>query len=136
MGPAFAGQVVPNAIFVVTSVVWILGELRQGLRRRQDAVPSDRYSLWVLRGCITLGVFLAIWMLRVRFTALGYNPVLFGAGIGLLWSGMALRWWSFWALGRYFLVSGLVSDAGGCVALSARLSPRRTCALLQSATRR
>jgi protein-S-isoprenylcysteine O-methyltransferase Ste14 len=107
--PAFAAVPVANALFLCAVVVWILSEFQQALRRRPKAAKSDRYSLFVLRLCIATGVLLALFALRVTTTSFGFNPVLFGGGLVLIWTGMALRWWSFWTLGRYFTFAVMTS---------------------------
>jgi protein-S-isoprenylcysteine O-methyltransferase Ste14 len=109
MRPAFAVEPLANALFVFTSLVWAIGELQQAVRRRSDAAKNDRYSLVTLRVCIGAGVLLAFVALRASATSFGFNPAIFGAGLLLMWMGIALRWWSFWTLGRYFTFSVMTS---------------------------
>jgi protein-S-isoprenylcysteine O-methyltransferase Ste14 len=109
MRPAFAGEPVANALFVATVLVGVVGELQQAVRRRSDAVKSDRCSLLILRACIAAGLLLAFAALRATAMSFGYNPVSFGGGLLLISTGIALRWWSFSTLGRYFTFSVMTS---------------------------
>lgn len=93
-----------------TFVVWALSELAQALRRRPNAATSDRLSLLLLRVCITIGVLLAVFALRYREAAIATDLLaLSAAGLLALWCGIALRWWSFVTLGRYFTFSVMTS---------------------------
>src|SRR5258708_8466046 len=87
----------------LTRVVWFLLELRQGLTRRSEAVRADRGSLMVLRAAYVGGALIAIAAERV-LPAAAIRPESLGAWLGLafLWSGIAMRLWSFRTLGRYF----------------------------------
>jgi protein-S-isoprenylcysteine O-methyltransferase Ste14 len=109
MRPAFVGQPLANAVFIVTVVVWMLIEVRQALHRRADAATADRYSLAVLRACVSVGILLAILALRVPAMALPYSPLMFAVSLALMWFGIGLRWWSFRTLGRYFTFAVMTS---------------------------
>jgi protein-S-isoprenylcysteine O-methyltransferase Ste14 len=87
----------------VTGVVWLVPELRQALTRRSEAVTADRGSLMVLRAACVGGALVAIAAERA-LPAAAIRPEAVGSWLGLLflWSGIALRLWSFWILGRYF----------------------------------
>lgn len=102
MRPAFAGNVVATVIFVGTVVVWMLLEVPQAIRRRAGATESDRGSLWLLRGLAGASALLAAASLHVGAAAIPFAPALYVAGMTLLWAGIALRWWCFRTLGRYF----------------------------------
>ena len=94
----------PFAVLLgVTCVGWFILELRQGLTRRTEAVTADRGSLTVLRAAYVGGALVAIWAERA-LPAAAIRPEALGAWLGLifLWSGIALRLWSFRTLGRYF----------------------------------
>ena len=107
---AFAGHSVATAIFAATLVVWAVIEVRQGLRRRPGATNTDRGSLNLLRLVAIVAALLAASALRVKAADFGYNPVAMGAAIALLWAGIALRWWSFRTLGRYFTFQVMTSQ--------------------------
>jgi len=109
MTPAFAAQPLANAFFYCTIVLWMVIEVRQALNRRANAANIDRNSLMVLRVCIVVGVLLSLLALRVTVTAIGLSPVMLAVGLGLMWAGIGLRWWSFRTLGRYFTFSVMTS---------------------------
>ncbi|HVH62963.1 MAG TPA: hypothetical protein VNA65_05125, partial [Candidatus Dormibacteraeota bacterium] len=94
MRPAFAGHPVWAAIMLVTVVVWVAFELRQGLNRRSEATSSDRGSLLILRLAPIPGALVAVSVVRVRATAFDYNAAVFAASLTLMWAGLALRLWS------------------------------------------
>jgi protein-S-isoprenylcysteine O-methyltransferase Ste14 len=109
MRPFFAGQPIPAVLFACTALVWMLTEVRQALRRRAEAADSDRHSLMVVRGCVTIGVFLAIFAQRVSATQFQLTPGIFAVSLILMWCGIALRWWCFRTLGRYFTFTVMTS---------------------------
>jgi protein-S-isoprenylcysteine O-methyltransferase Ste14 len=109
MRPFFAGQPIPTLLFTCTALVWTLTEVRQALRGRANAANSDRYSLMVLRGCVTIGVFLAIFAQRVSATQFPLTPAIFAVSLILVWCGVGLRWWCFRTLGRYFTFTVMTS---------------------------
>jgi protein-S-isoprenylcysteine O-methyltransferase Ste14 len=89
-------------LLLVTAVTWFVVELR-GLRtRRDDATDADRRSLTVLRATTGAAFVLAV------LVALGVPGASYGRttsyllALGLIWTGMAIRWRSKVALGRYF----------------------------------
>jgi|SRR5579859_1610953 len=110
MRPAFTTDPLANALFVATVVVWTLSEFQQALRHRSNAEQSDRNSLFVLRLCIGGGVLLGAFALRVGTTYFGFSPFSFAIGLLLMWIGIALRWWSFRTLGRYFTFKVMTSQ--------------------------
>jgi protein-S-isoprenylcysteine O-methyltransferase Ste14 len=46
---------------------------------------------------------------KVTVTAFPYSPVIFGLGLGVIWAGIALRWWCFRTLGHYFTFTVMTS---------------------------
>jgi protein-S-isoprenylcysteine O-methyltransferase Ste14 len=108
MTPAFAGPVV-KAILLCTLGIWAVIEIRQALNRRIEATNMDRGSLIIVRLCAVAGVLLAAWTDKVSATALPYNVAIFGVSLALIWAGIALRWWSFRTLGRYFTFTVMTS---------------------------
>jgi protein-S-isoprenylcysteine O-methyltransferase Ste14 len=79
------------------------------LRRRSGAANSDRYSLLVLRACITGGMLLAGLSLRVSAASMPNSVAILVLGLCLMWAGGALRWWCFRTLGRYFTFTVMTS---------------------------
>jgi protein-S-isoprenylcysteine O-methyltransferase Ste14 len=106
----FAAQPIPAVLFGCTALVWMLTEVRQGLRRRADAANSDRYSLMVVRASVLVGVLLAVWAQRVTATQFAVTTLVFALSLALLWSGIALRWWCFRTLGLYFTFTVMTSS--------------------------
>ena len=110
MRPAFTGHSLATAIFTASLLVWGVIEVRQGLRRRPGATNTDRGSLNLLRVLSIVAALLAASALRISAAAFGYNPVVMGISIGLIWAGIGLRLWSFQTLGRYFTFQVMTSQ--------------------------
>lgn len=109
MRPAFAADTITNALFAGTVALWAISEVLQSLRRRSNAITTDRYSLFVLRVCFTAALLVAVFALRLPAVSWGYNPWALAVGVLLLWTGIGVRWWSFWTLGRYFTFTVMTS---------------------------
>jgi protein-S-isoprenylcysteine O-methyltransferase Ste14 len=109
MTPAFAGNPVVKAILLCTLGIWAVIEIRQALNRRIEATNKDRGSLMIVRLCAVAGVLLAAWTDKVSATAHPYNAAIFGISLAVIWAGIALRWWSFRTLGRYFTFTVMTS---------------------------
>jgi protein-S-isoprenylcysteine O-methyltransferase Ste14 len=92
-----------RGLLLGTVAVWLVLELRQSANRRPEGVEADKGSRTFLRLTTMVGAIGAIVVSRrapgaaIRPAALG-----FWIGLGLLWCGIALRFWSFQTLGRYF----------------------------------
>jgi protein-S-isoprenylcysteine O-methyltransferase Ste14 len=99
---AFADQPLASALFYATILVWVALELFQSVRRRANAASGDRWSLQVLRVCIAVAMVVAANATRISATAIPRGSVVFAIGLLLIWCGIALRWWCFRTLGRYF----------------------------------
>jgi protein-S-isoprenylcysteine O-methyltransferase Ste14 len=110
MRPFLGAQPIFTALFTCTVLLWIASEVLQGLRRRTNATNTDRYSLMVVRVCVTAGVFLAVLAQRVSAAQLPYTPLILALSLVLLWCGVALRWWCFRTLGRYFTFTVMTSS--------------------------
>ena len=106
---AFTGQPIPSLLLVATLVVWLALEVRQGLTRRPGATNTDQGSLNVLRLLAVVGALLAATALRVQATAFPYSATVMALSLGCIWAGIALRWWSFRTLGRYFTFQVMTS---------------------------
>jgi protein-S-isoprenylcysteine O-methyltransferase Ste14 len=87
-----------------TGVVWVVLELRQGIKRRPEGVKADWTSEVVFRLAVVSGVLVATALSRVAPTATIRPASAVWIGLGVLWCGIALRLWSFRTLGRYFTV--------------------------------
>lgn len=92
-----------HALFIITVILWVALEFRQGLHRRSGATKADGGSLMTLRVTYPVAVIAAV-VLREHTTALTIKPVALAAwlGLGLLWCGVGLRLWCFRTLGQYF----------------------------------
>jgi protein-S-isoprenylcysteine O-methyltransferase Ste14 len=90
-------------ILVGTAAIWVVLELRQSIKRRPDAVKATRTSEVLFRLIVAGGAFLAGALARLAQSAT-IRPAAVADSIGLVlfWSGIALRVWSFHALGQYF----------------------------------
>jgi protein-S-isoprenylcysteine O-methyltransferase Ste14 len=88
---------------LVTVAVWLFLEFRQGLNRRPEAIKSDQGSLLALRSAFIGGALLAAASAKA-IPAAAIQPPALASWLGLifLWTGVALRFWSFRTLGRYF----------------------------------
>src|SRR6266567_8666089 len=102
MRPYFAGHPALTVLFACALAVWIVLEVPQALKRRPDAFSVDRGSLLILRIWVTVAIVLAALALRIPSATALDGTVLFGTGLGLMWCGICLRFWSFRTLGRYF----------------------------------
>lgn len=83
----------------------MLIELRQSLKRRPEGVNAKWGSEIVFRLAVAIGALSAFVLSRVAPTPT-IRPAAVAAcvGLGLFWCGIALRFWSFRTLGRYFTV--------------------------------
>jgi protein-S-isoprenylcysteine O-methyltransferase Ste14 len=90
-------------LLLATGAIWVLLELRQSLRRRPEGVNAKWGSEIVFRVAVAVGAFSAFVLSRAAPTAT-IRPAAVAAylGLGFLWFGLALRFWSFRTLGRYF----------------------------------
>jgi len=109
MRPTFAGHPVAALLLAGTLAVWLVIEFRKALNRRAEATNTDRGSLAFLRACVVAGALLAALASKVAATAFSYSPVMFGVSLAIAWAGIALRWWSFRTLGRYFTFTVMTS---------------------------
>ncbi|MGI8753437.1 MAG: methyltransferase family protein [Acidimicrobiales bacterium] len=86
-----------------TAAVWIVLELRQGLKNRPQGVRASWGSEAVFRLAVVIGAAVAIVLSpTARGGTIRPAAVAAWIGLGLLWCGVALRFWSFRTLGRYF----------------------------------
>jgi protein-S-isoprenylcysteine O-methyltransferase Ste14 len=105
----FIGHSVAMVLFDGTVAIWALSELRQTLRSRSEATKVDRGSRLVIAVTIGGGFILAALARKVTAAAFPVTAVTFGIALAIVWVGVALRWWSFRTLGRYFTVDVMTS---------------------------
>ena len=103
MNSVAASPPVLRWIVVATAVVWVVGELRQSMTRRPEAVHANWGSEVLFRLIIGVGALGAGVLARVtRSATIRPTAVAESIGLVLFWSGISLRLWSFHTLGRYF----------------------------------
>jgi protein-S-isoprenylcysteine O-methyltransferase Ste14 len=104
---------VMTGIFRATMVLWALPELIMAVRLRSapEAHKADRGSKAVVIGSIYVGIVAAnLAADRLpRFSIEQHRQQVFVAGIVICVSGMALRWYSIYVLGRYFTFDVAIS---------------------------
>ena len=92
-----------HGLLLGTAVIWVVLELRQGVNHRREGVKASWGSEIIFRLAVAAGALGAIVLSRVAPAAAIRLPVIAAwIGLGLLWCGIALRFWSFRTLGRYF----------------------------------
>jgi protein-S-isoprenylcysteine O-methyltransferase Ste14 len=102
----FVGNMLYNAIFIVSYVAWILFEVVTGRSRKAKgaAKGKDRGSFFFLVGMIWLGIFLDFTLcFGLQRAAIPWRRTeIFCAGIALMWVGIAFRYYAMRVLGRFF----------------------------------
>jgi protein-S-isoprenylcysteine O-methyltransferase Ste14 len=106
MLPIFATNRIDLYLFQLSSVIWFVPELISTVtqNRARNAETHDGASGFVLMISIFVGIFLGLQTAfsARQFAISGYRPLLFGAGVFLILTGVALRWYAIWVLGKYF----------------------------------
>ncbi len=88
---------------MVTAVIWVVLELRQAVKHRPEGVKASWSGEVIFRLVVVIGALAATVLLRVApWAAIRHTAVAAWIGLGFLWGGIALRFWSFRTLGRYF----------------------------------
>lgn len=102
---------VERGLIFGSAAIWIMLELHQSANHRPEGVKADQGSRFVLRLAVLVGAALASVATNFAPSAT-IRPAAVAAGIGLgfLWCGIALRFWSFRTLGRYFTFTVQTSD--------------------------
>ena len=106
--PFMAGNKVYDTIFIVSYAAWILFEMVTGSSRKArssaKAKGKDRGSFFFLIGMIWLGISLDFMLcFRLQGAAIPWmRTEIFFAGIGLMWVGVAFRYYCMRVLGRFF----------------------------------
>jgi protein-S-isoprenylcysteine O-methyltransferase Ste14 len=104
--PAAALPPITHWILLGTVAIWVVLEIRQGLRRRSEAERAGWGSEIIFRLAVAATALVAVAVSRVTpAAAIGAVTATAWTGLGLLWCGIALRFWSFATLGRYFTLT-------------------------------
>lgn len=101
MHPYTAAPPAARLLLVVSAVLWIVMELRESTNRRPEATESDAGSRQYIRIASIVGILGAVVITR-NVSSGRINPDVAWVGLVVVWCGIALRFWSFHALGRYF----------------------------------
>jgi protein-S-isoprenylcysteine O-methyltransferase Ste14 len=88
-------------LLVVSAVVWLFVELRESTNRRPEATLSDHGSRMYIRVASAVGIVGAVVLTR-NVSSGRVSPDAAWVGLAVFWCGIALRFWSFRTLGRYF----------------------------------
>ena len=90
-------------VLEATVLVWIVGEVRMTLRRRDGARRVSIAAEVVLRAALVGAV---LWVAAARVLApaavITGGRAVFAVGAVCVWLGLLLRWWSALTLGRLF----------------------------------
>jgi protein-S-isoprenylcysteine O-methyltransferase Ste14 len=112
MRPLFNTDPIAGLIYWGTLAGWFVVEARQSARGRDEATDKDAGSRSVLRVTIFAGIFVAVTVAKnipaARIHA--SRVTIFVVALGVIWSGMALRYWAFHTLGRYFTFTVMTSS--------------------------
>ena len=109
MQPYFYSSPTAAVLFIGTVIAWRVVDFRQGLRRRAEATGADRGTFFGLLACIAVAVAVAILGLQVPAAAIGFPALVLTVALLTLWAGIAVRWWAFATLGRYFTFTVMTS---------------------------
>ena len=104
MRPLFNTNPVAALIYWSTLLGWFVVEWRQGQQQRNEANLEDQGSRSVIRLTMVVGIFAAVEFAR-RVPAARIHATqltVFVVALAIIWAGMALRYWAFRTLGRYF----------------------------------
>src|ERR1700716_1941201 len=90
-------------LLMVTAAIWVMLELRQSITRRPEGVKASWGGEVLFRVIVGIAA-LAAGVLSAAAPSATIRPAAAAVWIGLalFWSGISLRLWSFWTLGRYF----------------------------------
>jgi protein-S-isoprenylcysteine O-methyltransferase Ste14 len=99
---AAALPAVTRGVLLGTVAVWAVLETQQRFRHRSGTERAGWNGEIIFRAGVAVTALAAIAAVRLVPAAGTSADAVAWAGLGLLWCGIALRLWSFLALGRYF----------------------------------
>jgi protein-S-isoprenylcysteine O-methyltransferase Ste14 len=88
-------------LLFVSALVWLVIELQKSRHSRAEATAADKGSRLYIRVATVVGVVGAVVLTRNTSSA-RISPDVAWIGLAIFWCGLALRYWSFRTLGRYF----------------------------------
>lgn len=101
-------------VLETVAFIWVASEIALAIvtrARHRRAIVQDAGSLALLWGGIAVGVAAAIALQRVRTAAIPLAvPWLHGIALVVMAAGLAIRWSSIIALGRFFTSSVTVAE--------------------------
>lgn len=107
----FSTNAAPAVLFFGTVAVWLTVEVIKSTATRPDAQVADRGSRPVIRVLGAAGlVFAAISRSAFPWARIPHPAVVFAIGLGLLWTGLAVRFWAFRTLGPLFTFHVMTSE--------------------------
>lgn len=119
MPPLFSTDRPAGLLFVIACLAWLLFEVVLAIRDKalRTAATKDRYSgvvvfsgIWA---AITAGFGFAYG--APQFTMIWERPLIFCAGVILILSGVAFRWYAVSVLGKYFTRQVAIQAGQGVV---------------------
>lgn len=103
---------IPAIVFTASYAAWILMEIWVFSRDRRQVAgqAADRGTLLTIIVAIAASLTGAFWASRAVHQAdiQHARAIVFWAGIALMWSGLALRFWAISTLGRFFRATVLM----------------------------
>jgi protein-S-isoprenylcysteine O-methyltransferase Ste14 len=101
MHPYSAAPPLARWLLFASAAVWLVMELQKSTNTRAEATTADKGSRLYIRIAAVVGVVGAIVLTR-NISSARVSPDVAWVGLVLFWCGLALRYWSFRTLGRYF----------------------------------
>jgi protein-S-isoprenylcysteine O-methyltransferase Ste14 len=115
MKPYFDTNHVAGLLILVAALAWGMMELAafsRGQEARRGATRIGGRGFWLAAGACVIATNVVLYLAPHILPAATIRPgtVAFGGGLAILLAGIALRGWSFQALGEYFTFSVQVSS--------------------------
>ena len=111
MRAVYQTSVAIGLLLLATLVAAAVVEIRQSTTRREEATAHDKGSRMVVRSAFFAGYAAASVAVNEVPTADIHRGMLaLAVALILIWSGLAIRWWAFRALGRYFTFTVMTSS--------------------------
>src|SRR3954463_6923013 len=112
MRPLFNTSPAAAVVYWGTLGVVFLLEARQSARQRDEATEQDSGSGRLIRITMLVGILMAVSLAK-HFPGARIHAsrlAIFLVALGMIWSGMLLRYSAFRTLGRYFTFSVMTSS--------------------------